>query len=170
MNFEDFILIILTIIHLILLAVVVYNYFTAPLVEKGESRNNIMKISILVPARNEEKNIGRCLDSLLKLNYKNFEIIVLDDNSEDNTTAIASAYMQRDRRVRVIKGASLPEGWLGKNFACSQLYMAAKYNHLLFIDADVFLSEDALSAAVSLYISKKADMLSIFPTGTTNKS
>ena len=78
-------------------------------------------ISVLVPARNEEENIGNCLESLRSQDYPNFEVIVIDDNSGDNTTAIVTEYAARDNRIRLISGKPLPDDWAGKPFACQQL-------------------------------------------------
>ncbi len=71
-------------------------------------------VSVLVPARNEAKNIGRCLRSLLKQDYPNMEILVLDDNSEDGTGQIIRSIAKKDPRVRLLAGRPLKKGWLGK--------------------------------------------------------
>ncbi|MCX8126884.1 MAG: glycosyltransferase family 2 protein, partial [Dehalococcoidia bacterium] len=93
-------------------------------------------VSILVPARNEEINIRACLECLRLQDYPNFEVLVLDDNSTDNTYASAMSIAELDQRFRVIAGLPLPEGWTGKAFACNQLARAASGEWLLFIDAD----------------------------------
>ena len=74
------------------------------------------KVSVLIPARNESKRIESCLKSLLKLDYPNYEILVLDDRSTDNTFNLVQAYAKRNHsnRLKVIRGKELPSGWLGK--------------------------------------------------------
>ena len=72
-------------------------------------------VSILIPARNEQQNIERCLYSLLDQNYKNIEIIVLDDDSNDDTFSLVKKISQEDDRLKVVKGTSVPAGWTGKN-------------------------------------------------------
>jgi chlorobactene glucosyltransferase len=75
-------------------------------------------VSILIPARNEEFNIKRCINSLLKQDYPNIEILILDDNSIDNTQLIVRKLGQKDNRVKLINGKPLEDGWLGKSYAC----------------------------------------------------
>ncbi len=102
-------------------------------------------VSVLVPARNEEASIATCLEALLGQDYPNFEIIVLDDRSTDGTAATALA--RRDPRVRLVRGAELPDGWTGKNWACAQLAREARGDVLCFVDADTILQPETLSRA-----------------------
>ncbi|MFN3267390.1 MAG: glycosyltransferase [Deinococcales bacterium] len=97
-------------------------------------RPSSLKISVLVPARNEARNLERLIPSLLAQNAPNLEILVLDDRSEDDTTAVLERLA--DPRLHVLHGAALPEGWLGKNWACHQLAKAACGEVLIFTDAD----------------------------------
>jgi len=124
-------------------------------------------VSVLVPARNEAGNIARCVRSLLAQSYPNFEIIVLDDNSEDGTAAIVEmlAVPNQDpaNRLRLMDGAALPEGWLGKNFACHQLSQVAQGDLLLFTDADTLHSVSVVAKAVAALEYEQADFLSVFP-------
>jgi chlorobactene glucosyltransferase len=121
------------------------------------------RVSILVPARDEERAIGRCLSSLLAQDYPDFELLMLDDSSTDRTADIARGLMAGHPHHRVITGAPLPEGWTGKNWACHQLSQAATGDRLLFTDADTVHSPGALSAAVSLAAATRADLLSAWP-------
>jgi len=103
-------------------------------------------ISICVPARNEEHNIGACIESLLAQDYPNLEIIVLDDRSTDSTPAILRILAAQNDRLKIIHGSDLPPGWAGKPHA---LYQAAKSAHgewLCFVDADTFLEPEAISS------------------------
>ncbi|WP_176444859.1 glycosyltransferase [Paenibacillus herberti] len=121
-------------------------------------------ISILIPARNEERNIGSCLESLLALPEPPLEILVLDDHSEDRTAAITQELAARPgSRIRLLKGRKLPEGWMGKSHACVQLAEAAKGRWLLFLDADVRLEPEALRAAVRAAQAQGRGLISGFP-------
>jgi chlorobactene glucosyltransferase len=117
-------------------------------------------VSVMIPARNEEKNIERCLNSLRNQVYKNYEILVLDDNSTDNTPKILQRIAEEDKRVRVFKGDPLPDDWFGKPFALHQLARHAKGEILLFTDADTIHSPTSISWAVTNITGLKADMVS----------
>ena len=120
-------------------------------------------VSVLIPARNEEENIEACLRSLRIQDYPNFEILVLDDNSEDRTAELVEAMAARDDRIRLIKGAPLPEGWAGKPFACYQLAEKARGSWLLFVDADTTHAPHMLRSTLALAIELNSSMLSGFP-------
>jgi chlorobactene glucosyltransferase len=120
-------------------------------------------VSVLIPARDEEENIGACLDSLRKQDYPNFEILVLDDNSVDNTAGIVSRIAAEDDRIQLIRGESLPEDWAGKPFACYQLATKARGSWLLFVDADTTHAPHMLRGALDLALKLKTSLLSGFP-------
>jgi chlorobactene glucosyltransferase len=120
-------------------------------------------ISVLVPARDEEDNIEACLESLLGQDYPNFEVLVLDDNSEDNTAAIVSRMAARDKRLRLIRGSPLPADWAGKPFACYQLALEASGSWLLFVDADTTHAPRMLRGVLALAKETGASLLSGFP-------
>src|SRR5690606_28862766 len=124
-------------------------------------------VSILIPARNEAQVIAGTIRSLLAQHYPNFEIILLDDQSTDGTANLAAQAGAGDSRLRVIGGAPLPEGWLGKNWACQQLSQAARGEYLIFTDADVYWSVDALAALIELTQQTQADLLTVWPTQDT---
>lgn len=124
-------------------------------------------VSVLIPARNEAEVIGRTVKLLAAQDYSNFEIIVLDDNSIDDTNKIAQTAAADCPNFQVISGQSLPDGWLGKNWACHQLAEAARGESLLFTDADVEWQAGALSALISLQEQHNADMLTVWPTQIT---
>jgi len=77
------------------------------------------RVSILIPARDEENNIGNILDDILHQDYHEIEVIVFNDLSSDRTAEIVKEYVLLDSRIRLINSDRLPEGWLGKNWACS---------------------------------------------------
>ena len=120
-------------------------------------------ISVLIPARNEEKRIRPCLGTLVDSNYPHFEILVLDDHSSDGTAALVQKRAQEDSRVRLLAGRDLPSGWTGKAWACHQLAQEARGEFLVFVDADTRFSDITLSQAVALAIHKKADLISLWP-------
>jgi len=120
-------------------------------------------ISVLVPARDEEANIAACLESLQKQDYVNYEILVLDDNSSDNTGAIVETAAAGDSRVRPLRGEPLPKGWTGKSFACYQLARQARGSWLLFVDADTTHAPSMLRAALGQALRLNSSLLSGFP-------
>lgn len=120
-------------------------------------------VSILVPARNEERNIEKCVTSLLKQDYPNFEVIVLNDNSTDQTPFILKRLLQFNPQLRSINGAPLPAGWPGKHWACHQLAQAARGQYLLFTDSDTFHAPTALRHAMDAMLSEKADLVTALP-------
>jgi chlorobactene glucosyltransferase len=117
-------------------------------------------VSVLIPARNEEANLGPCLASLQSQSYQNYEILVIDDNSTDSTAAIARAAAEKDRRVRFFSGAALPEDWYGKPYALEQLSRKAKGDIFIFTDADTIHGPDSVSWAVSNLAGSRADFIS----------
>jgi len=127
--------------------------------EKPEPCN----ISVLIPARNEALRIGPLLNSVLASEGVHCDVCVLDDESQDGTDAIVQAYSRRHPNVRLLHGTPVPAGWSGKQFACWQLAQQALYDELVFLDADVALSQDALLRAVTLRRRTRVDLLSGFP-------
>jgi len=120
------------------------------------------KVSVLVPARNEERNIRPCLDSLLDQTYANYEIVVLDDQSTDATWEIIAEYQERfPGRVRAVRGEPLTEtGWLGKPHAMQQLARHASGDYLMFTDADTVHGNESIAWAVTNLESHRADCVS----------
>ena len=144
--------------------IVAYNYFTAPRIKKNNNyTSESAEISVLIPARNEEKNIKKCIESILNQTYNKLYIIVLDDNSIDNTKLIIEEYTNKYKNVHLLEGKELPQGWLGKNWACEQLSKNAKSDYLLFIDADVELKENAIAGLMAKMNKYKLDAISVFP-------
>jgi chlorobactene glucosyltransferase len=118
-------------------------------------------ISICVPARDEERNIRACVESILAQDYPNFEVIVLDDRSTDGTSEILRQLAAQNDRLKIIHGSDLPPGWAGKPHALFQASAAAHGEWLCFVDADTFLSSNALTACYTKAIETKADMFTI---------
>jgi len=132
-------------------------------------RASQLPLSVLIPARNEESSIAAALDALLASTHGEFEVLVLDDASEDNTASIVAEKSTQFPRVQLHRSAGLAEGWNGKQNACWQLSQLAKYDRLLFLDADVRLSKDALTRILAEQEFRQAPLVSGFPlqeTGT----
>jgi hypothetical protein len=127
------------------------------------SANRFPKVSVILPARNEEHYISRCLDSLLAQDYPNFEIIAINDSSTDRTGEIMKQYASKDPRVVHVDAPVKPEGWAGKNWACHEGYLRAKGDLLLFTDADTKHSSSAMSLAVGQVVSQGLDALTAVP-------
>ncbi|MDR0495144.1 MAG: glycosyltransferase [Treponema sp.] len=117
-------------------------------------------VSVLIPARNEAKNIERCVNSLRNQAYKNYEILVLNDNSTDNTLEILDRIAASDSRVRVLNGKPLPDDWYGKPFALHQLTRQAQGQIFIFTDADTVHTPTSIAWAVTNMQGLKADMVS----------
>jgi len=120
-------------------------------------------VSVLIPARNEAENILPMIESILNQDYPNFQIFVLDDNSDDETGSLLAALASADSRVCFLKGQPLPEGWMGKQWACHQLMQAATGELLLFTDADTRHQPHALHNAVVVMLAERIDLLSALP-------
>jgi len=120
-------------------------------------------LSVLVPARNEEKRIRPCLESLLASDYPNLEILVLDDHSSDATSDVVRQFARQDPRIRLLQGKELPPGWTGKAWACQQLAGQAKGDFLAFVDADTRFADLTLTQTISLALARKSDLLSLWP-------
>ena len=120
-------------------------------------------ISIIIPARNEEKHIEKCLDSLLKQEYDNYEIVVINDSSSDNTSQIIERYIITHNKITYVNAQPKPEGWTGKNWACYQGYLQSKGDLFLFTDADTIHDPSVVSLAVTYLLSEKLDTLTVIP-------
>jgi len=120
-------------------------------------------VSVLVPARNEERAIGRLLADVLASEGVELDVVVLDDASDDRTASIVGEVAARDGRVRLVRGAPLPPGWCGKQHACWQLAQAARHDIWLFLDVDVVPARDAVARAVAFLEAGDAALVSGFP-------
>jgi glycosyltransferase involved in cell wall biosynthesis len=141
--------------------VTMFNYISDPKLRKVNRRYDQL-VSILIPARNEEANILKLLTAIRRQDYDNYEVIILDDDSTDNTYNLCSNFAKTDGRFRVVKGEPLPNRWLGKNYACHQLAQLAKGQYLLFLDADEQVYDGLLNSAMHRVISNNLSLLSLF--------
>ncbi len=126
-------------------------------------KNSDLLVSVLIPARNEEKNIAIILEDIISQNYNNIEVIIFNDNSDDLTAEIVTKYTISDSRFRLINSDNLPAGWSGKNHACHTMAAGAKGQYLLFLDADVRIGNDLIGDAVHYSEKRKTGLISIFP-------
>ena len=121
-------------------------------------------VSVVVPARDEERGIGASVASLRALDYPRLEVIVVNDESRDGTLAAARTAAGGDPRVRVLAGEALPPGWVGKSWACWQAVRAARGDWLLFTDADVIHAPDSLGRALAMARRLGRGGVTLFPT------
>jgi hypothetical protein len=124
---------------------------------------DLVGMSVLIPARNEEQNIAACLDRVLASKGVVLEVLVLDDASMDRTGEIVKAIATKDSRVRLIGAQSLANGWNGKQHACWLLAQEARSPLMLFLDADVRVAPDAISLCAASMIEREVALLSGFP-------
>jgi len=121
------------------------------------------RVSIIVPARNEEQYISRCLKSLLHQRHVTYEVIAVNDSSTDNTLNIMRNLSKEDSRLVVVNAPPKPEDWVGKNWACYQGYINSTGEIFLFTDADTVHSPEALSSALASMLKEKLDAISAVP-------
>ncbi|GAB3922918.1 glycosyltransferase [Mucilaginibacter myungsuensis] len=161
-NLRVFLLLSVIFFFIILRFVVsLFNFLSDPKLRRV-GKQHYDKISILIPARNEADNILTLLNSILDQDHPEYEVIILDDNSTDDTYRICQRFANAHPRFSVIKGEPLPDGWLGKNFACHQLAQQATGEYLLFIDADTRIAPGLLNSALHRMQLRKLNLLSVF--------
>ena len=122
------------------------------------------KVSIILPARNEEKHIRYCINSLLRQDYSDFELILVNDESTDKTLEIMKEFENSyPSKIKVVNVTGRDKNWIGKNWACYQGYLRSNGILLLFTDADSFHSEKTMSLAVQNIIYNKLDAITVMP-------
>lgn len=119
------------------------------------------QVSVIVPARNERRNIERCVRSISASTYPAIEVIVVDDHSTDGTSALARDVAAADSRIQVIDNPDLPDGWFGKQWACATGASRARGSLLCFTDADTMHAPDLLTRSVNAMLMRGADLLSV---------
>ena len=133
-----------------------------PLAEVDVADRAAPLVSVIVPARNEERSIRSCVESICASDYPDFEVFVVDDRSDDATLEMARAVPPNHaRRIVVVEGQELPGGWMGKPWACAQGARAAKGDLLLFTDADTIHAPDLLGRAVAEIVEDEGDALTL---------
>ena len=122
-----------------------------------------VRVAVLIPARNEERNIGACVESVLAGRGVEVEVLVLDDASTDGTAEVVREIGLRDARVRLVEARELPGGWNGKQHACWVLAQESDAPLMLFLDADVRVAPDAVARCVREMRVRGVALLSGFP-------
>ena len=136
----------------------------SPRLEKIKNINKTFPmVSIIVPARNEERYIRKCVDSLVKQDYHDFEIILINDESSDKTLEIMNEYQNSYSTIKVLNVNRPDADWTGKNWACYQGYLNSKGDLLLFTDADSYHSENTLSLVVQNIEHYRLDAITVMP-------
>ena len=120
-------------------------------------------LSVVVPARNEERDVERCVRSLATQNYPSLEVIVVDDQSSDDTPRILAKLDRELPSLRVIEGSAPPDGWLGKPWALQQGALASRSELILFCDADVIYEPGALRRIVAGFLESEAEGVTVLP-------
>jgi chlorobactene glucosyltransferase len=120
-------------------------------------------VSVLVPARDEEETIERCVRAAFDAGHDVEEVVVCDDGSEDETPAILARLGEEFEDLRVIEGAPLPDSWIGKPHACHQLAAAARGDVLVYVDADTFLCRRGLARILSIFDDYDAELVTAVP-------
>lgn len=123
----------------------------------------VPSVLVVVPARNEENNLGDCVASILSQDYPALTVRVVDDHSTDSTGQIAAVWAKRDARLSVVQPPPLSPGWLGKPHAVHHGVRGASADYVLFVDADVRLTPSAVSRAVGLAEEKRAGLTTVMP-------
>ncbi|GFO55790.1 glycosyl transferase [Geomonas sp. Red276] len=121
------------------------------------------RVSLIVAARNEERHIRAAVESMLALSYPNYEIIAVDDRSDDQTGTLLNELARRHTRLKVIHIDALPPGWLGKNHALWVGSQRATGELLLFTDADIYMEKTVLTRAVTFLKERRLDHLAVTP-------
>jgi len=168
LNIVAYLLWILVLAWIVSLALTIYGLSQQrPLLPVSESTppaDDLPLVSIVVPARNEEHRVlAESIRSILAQDYEPFEVIAIDDRSTDNTRSILKALAQADRRLRVIEGEDLPNGWLGKPHAMHQGLKQARGEWILATDADMIFDKAALRTSLATIRAQNADAISLIP-------
>ena len=148
----------------LLIKTMIDSFRYTPLLDKFDQKpHHSPRVSVILPARNEENFIQKCLDSLTAQDYPNYEIITIDDSSEDSTGSIIAQYAKKNSKVIHVSAGAKPEGWMGKNWACMEGYKKVTGELLLFTDADTKFEKNVISLAVSHLESFSLDALTAIP-------
>ena len=141
----------------------IFSFFNIDKLSLDEDPLHTPLISIIIPARNEKLNILRCLESIQKQTYSNFEVIVVDDNSTDDTYHIANQFCQNDDRFSLLKLNNDDKTWVGKNRACHEGSQISNGSLLLFIDADTEHQTNSIKSSLSYMQNNNLDVFTMFP-------
>src|SRR5579885_2490306 len=136
----------------------------SPFLDRYNSKPHHMpKVSVILPARNEEMFIEKCINSLLEQDYQNYEIIAIDDTSDDNTGELIKKIAKKNSKVIHVQAGPKPEKWIGKNWACIEGFKRSSGELLLFTDADTIHTGKTISLSVDHLLSEGLDSLTVIP-------
>jgi chlorobactene glucosyltransferase len=155
--------VVLTVVLAVMVLVAALNLLAAPRLHRVLPARVGPRVSVLIPARDEEDNLRRLLPALRTSPYPDLEILVLDDGSTDGTPAVIREHASADPRVTAMEGREPPAGWNGKNWACHQLSKRASGEVLLFCDADVYPAPEAVARTVAAMVDGGVDALTALP-------
>jgi chlorobactene glucosyltransferase len=143
------------------------SFYKSPKLKSISSILKTPKINIILPARNDEKYIGKCIEGLLKQNYDNYNIIIICDSDMDNTDhtlEIVQTYkIKHPEKIDVIISNTKPDEWVGKNWACYNGYLKSDGDILLFTDSDTLHCKDIITSALGYFLENEIDALTIRP-------
>lgn len=135
----------------------------SPVIPTDFASNESMElVSVIIPARNEERYIGKCISSILNQTYPNYEVIVVNDSSSDRTVENLESF-KHDSKLRIIDAGEKPENWVGKNWPCHIGYKNSKGKYLLFTDADTIHNNKSIENSVNTLMSENLDVLTAVP-------
>lgn len=152
----------LLIVALALLAIALWNVVAWPSVA-GDAPPVAAAAAVLIPARDEERNLPDCLEAAIAQDSTVGEILVYDDHSTDATARIVREFAARDRRVRLVTSRTLPQGWCGKTFGCATLAAESTMPWLVFLDADARLQPGAVRRMLGEALGRGVSLLSPWP-------
>ena len=140
------------------------SFTKTPFLDRFEDNSTLNpRVSVILPARNEEEYISKCLETLSTQDYNNFEIIAIDDSSEDKTGEIIKEFAEKDSKIIHVTAREKPENWMGKNWACMEGFKKATGDLMLFTDADTKFKKNVITLAVSHLQSENLDALTVIP-------
>lgn len=150
-------------IWIYLLFILKKSFNLSPVISAGDhSRNESDLLSVIIPARNEEKYIKNCIQSILDQTATSYEVLIVDDSSTDSTMEIIKEF-EGDPKIRIITAGPKPEGWIGKNWPCYVGYSNSKGKYLMFTDADTIHSKNSLKDSLSTLVSDRMDVITAVP-------
>ncbi len=153
----------LIIFQMIILLIILSNIWITRRIRRHSHPAVFPLVSVLIPARNEDRNIASCVRSVLAQDYPSFEVLVLDDQSSDGTRAILEELAISQPALRLLHGEPPSGSQVGKNWACSQLARQARGDLFFFTDADTLNRPDTLKTVVTALLGEQADLLTGFP-------
>lgn len=150
-------------IWLYLLFILKKSFNTSPKIKAGrDNTSNTELLSVIIPARNEEKYIKDCIHSFLNQSAKAYEVLIVDDSSEDSTLNVVQTFKDNPK-VRIISAGPKPDGWIGKNWPCYVGYKNARGKYLMFTDADTVHSNNSITDSLHTLLSEKMDVITAVP-------